>query len=249
MAIPKSTVKILKVLPPFKSQSSLLVMTDHSTLNVQSPKMNVIDLLKTDENSEITEDFKHNTLHVAVSLLKDFYTQLLDLPSCYEIFEQSYKYLQQIPLTYYNDILSNEIRNFITTIEEYKGNRKLEFLQLDKVKPKALRLYDPSIEKVYDAKKHKVQSKEKAERDKLIYKLKKEKKGAMREIRRDKAYLGRVKLDRKLQRYDLIIITIVDECISIISCLFIAMLNEGTKLNASSPKRLCNSPSLMPNYL
>lgn len=42
--------------------------------------------------------------------------------------------------------------------------------------------------------------KEKLERVKLIHKVKKEHKGALREIRRDKAFLGRIKIDQKIQR-------------------------------------------------
>lgn len=49
-------------------------------------------------------------------------------------------------------------------------------------------------------KKHKVQSKEKAERDKLLHKLKREKKGALREIRRDQAFLGRLKIKERIKR-------------------------------------------------
>lgn len=49
-------------------------------------------------------------------------------------------------------------------------------------------------------KKRKVQSKAKTERDKLLYKIKKEKKGALREIRKDQAFLGRVKIKERIQR-------------------------------------------------
>lgn len=53
----------------------------------------------------------------------------------------------------------------------------------------------------YDGKQFKVQSKEKAQRDKLVHKYKKEMKGAIREIRRDKSYLGKVKIKQQIQRY------------------------------------------------
>lgn len=45
-----------------------------------------------------------------------------------------------------------------------------------------------------------MQSREKAERDKLLHKIKKEKKGALREIRRDQAFLGRIKINQRIQR-------------------------------------------------
>lgn len=44
-------------------------------------------------------------------------------------------------------------------------------------------------------------SKEKADYQKLLYKHKKEMKGALREIRRDKAFIGDVKIKEKLKRY------------------------------------------------
>lgn len=53
----------------------------------------------------------------------------------------------------------------------------------------------------YDGKRHKAQSKEKAELQKLQHKLKKERKGALREIRRDNTFLGRVKIQQQIQRY------------------------------------------------
>lgn len=53
----------------------------------------------------------------------------------------------------------------------------------------------------YDYKKHKHQSAQKAERDKLLYKIKRERKGALREIRKDQAFLGRVKVGQQIQRY------------------------------------------------
>lgn len=43
-------------------------------------------------------------------------------------------------------------------------------------------------------------SKEKTEQSKLLHKYKQERKGALREIRRDKSFLGRVKLKQKIQR-------------------------------------------------
>jgi nucleolar protein 14 len=52
----------------------------------------------------------------------------------------------------------------------------------------------------FEGKRRKYQSKEKAEREKLVHKLKKETKGALREIRRDTAFLGRFKVKEQIQR-------------------------------------------------
>lgn len=55
---------------------------------------------------------------------------------------------------------------------------------------------------------HKNKSRDKAERDKLIHKLKREKKGALREIRKDKDFLGRIKVQQQIKRYVICIIII-----------------------------------------
>lgn len=52
----------------------------------------------------------------------------------------------------------------------------------------------------FSGKKRRVMSKEKADYQKLLYKHKKEMKGALREIRRDKAFIGDVKIKEKLKR-------------------------------------------------
>lgn len=43
----------------------------------------------------------------------------------------------------------------------------------------------------------------------MLHKLKKETKGALREIRRDKAFLGRVKINERIQRYGVFILHIL----------------------------------------
>lgn len=51
----------------------------------------------------------------------------------------------------------------------------------------------------YDGKKHKPMSKEKAEREKLLHKYKKEMKGAIREIRKDRAFLSKLQIKQQIK--------------------------------------------------
>lgn len=53
----------------------------------------------------------------------------------------------------------------------------------------------------FEGRKKRVGSKEKLERDKLQHKLKREMKGAIREIRKDNAFLGRQKIKEQIERY------------------------------------------------
>lgn len=51
----------------------------------------------------------------------------------------------------------------------------------------------------FENRKHRNLPKEKQEHDKLVYKLKKEKKGALREIRRDNAFLSKLKIKKQME--------------------------------------------------
>lgn len=51
----------------------------------------------------------------------------------------------------------------------------------------------------YDGKQHKPMSKEKAEREKLVHKYKREFKGAVREIRKDRDFLAKVQIAEQIR--------------------------------------------------
>ncbi|KAL1494774.1 hypothetical protein ABEB36_010319 [Hypothenemus hampei] len=196
MAIPKTSVKLIKICPPFKPLASDLVLTsDKTSLSTLNSKLNVSYLIQ----SEVTDEFKIVALLLTLRLLNDFIENLKDLPSSVEIFEPINKFLIQIPMEFYPKLVRDEYKRVCDSLEKLQSERKLEYLVLEAKKPKALRLYEPKIVEIYDIKRRKVQSKEKAEREKLMHKLKKETKGALREIRRDKAFLARVKINERIQ--------------------------------------------------
>lgn len=99
-------------------------------------------------------------------------------------------------------------------------DKKLEKLQTVSNRPKALRLYEPRIQKVYvfinnntashllqifmiyryDGRTFKTESKEKAERTKLLHRYKREMKSAVREIRKDNSFLSKLKYHEQVKR-------------------------------------------------
>lgn len=105
-------------------------------------------------------------------------------------------------------------------------DKKLEKLQTLSTRPKALRLYEPRIQKVYvfiimiiisfilifirinilllidryDGRTFKTESKEKAERSKLLHRYKREMKSAVREIRKDNSFLSKLKYHEQVKR-------------------------------------------------
>ncbi|XP_045475377.1 nucleolar protein 14 homolog isoform X2 [Harmonia axyridis] len=194
MAVPKTTVRIIKVSPPFKSLSADLVLLENSCSLHLPPKMEVDDLVE----EEITESFKVRAVYTTLKIAMEFFENFKEYPSNLEIFEPIYSYCKLIKSEMYPEEVRNEIKSVIDLIENSKSQRILKYLQMEAAKPKILRLYEPNIMDVYDRKSHRNQSKEKAEYNKLLHKIKREKKGALREIRRDNAFLGRVQISQQI---------------------------------------------------
>ncbi|KAK9880134.1 hypothetical protein WA026_008649 [Henosepilachna vigintioctopunctata] len=195
MAISKSTICALKLFPPFKSGSSFLVLLKNQSSNTSALKMEITDLIKT----EMTEIFKVRALHLALKLVKEFCDNFDSLASNVEIFNHIQNYCEQVPKDMYPETVQSEINSCLQKFEKMKSMRKLKYLVMEAKKPKALRLYEPKIVEIYDRKNFKIQSEEKAARNKLLHKLKREKKGALREIRRDNAFLGKIKIKQQIQ--------------------------------------------------
>ncbi|XP_018579917.1 nucleolar protein 14 homolog [Anoplophora glabripennis] len=196
MAVPKSKPKLIKILPPFKATASDLVLLENYSLgSFKSLHLDSKDLV----NDDISEEYKVRVLYVALKLLEEFYNNLKELSSSIEIFNPVLRYLDMIPTCNYPREIKTCLEDLTNTLRNGKVNKKLNYIIMAAERPKALRLYEPKIEEVYDGKRYKKQSKVKAERDKMLHKLKKETKGALREIRRDKAFLGRIKINERIQ--------------------------------------------------
>ncbi|KOX78543.1 Nucleolar protein 14 [Melipona quadrifasciata] len=196
ISTPKYLIQGIKIIPPFKTigeSSNLLVLDEDQTnldINLSSIHMKASDL--------VNDDFRIRALLIAVNLLREFKNYLEELEAAYSIFEPILKLLKLNSFNMYPSSLKKHIKQLRKDLKKLK-NKKLEYIVVEKKKPKPLRLYEPRIEAVYDSKKHKPMSKEKAEREKLLHKYKKEMKGAMREIRRDRAFLAKLQIKQQIK--------------------------------------------------
>nr|CAD7454804.1 unnamed protein product [Timema tahoe] len=141
--------------------------------------------------------FKTRALHTTVKLLSEFLSQLDELPSCYEVFKPISCILNRLDSSKYPPDIQKDITGLVLNIAALES-RKIQLLVVEKKKPKALRLYEPNIEEIFDGMKKRPMGRTKQERAKLLHKYKREMKGAMREIRRDKSFLAKLKLKETL---------------------------------------------------
>ncbi|XP_076681466.1 nucleolar protein 14 homolog l(3)07882 isoform X1 [Andrena cerasifolii] len=200
VSTPKHLIQGIKMIPPFKAigeSSNLLVLEDDQTdleIDPSGALMRASDLV----HGESDDDFKIRALLTALNLSREFKNQLEELEAVYPIFEPILKLLKPNALDKYPPNARKHVKHLRKDLKGLR-KKKLEHIVREKKKPKPLRLYEPRIERVYDFKKHKTMSKEKAEKEKLLHKYKKEMKGAVREIRRDRTFLAKLKIKQQLK--------------------------------------------------
>ncbi|XP_043273708.1 nucleolar protein 14 homolog [Venturia canescens] len=200
LGTPKPPPLLHKTIPPFKSQgetSNLLILEAKQkslAIDVESPCMRCSDL----SQNEFDDDFRLRAFVTALNMTLEFKRQFEELEAVHAIFFPIIKLLQINDRSRYPKNVKKHVEKIRQELESL-AEKKLEFIVREKKKPKALRLYEPRIERVYDGKKHRPMSREKADREKLLHKIKKETKSAIREVRRDRAFLAKVQIKQQIK--------------------------------------------------
>lgn len=201
LCVPKRPIQQMKVIPPFKSSgpaSSLLaIATKAKKLKLTNHLLSAQDLLET----EIDEAFKVRALKSTLLLTNDLLEQQIDSNCVKFLLTPIETYVNQIPIAQYPPFIAESVENFKSIASKIKG-KLLTYLVPAMKKPKTLRQLEPKFERIYDDKRNRRPGqREKAIHDGMIRKIKKETKGAVREIRRDNAFLAKMQLKRQMQRY------------------------------------------------
>ncbi|KAG6798512.1 nucleolar protein 14 [Apis mellifera caucasica] len=200
ISTPKCLIQGIKMIPPFKKTGELsnLLILDEDQTNLDIDPINMLMKASDLVDGPLDDNFKIRALLTAINLLCEFKNHFEKLETVYSIFEPILKLLEANFFDKYPFKVKKCVERLRKELKELK-NKKLEYLVVEKKKPKPLRLYEPRIETIYDSKKHKTMSKEKAEKEKLLHKYKKEMKGAIREIRRDRMFLAKLRIKQQIK--------------------------------------------------
>lgn len=201
LSVHKRPIEIQRIIPPFKSRgaaSELLVLSENADVkSISQQKMIATDLVQ----SDINESFKVRALNTALNLTAECLTLLADNVGAQLLAEPFSDMLSKLQLDEYPDFVqhsADKVEQIISQIVE----RKLTYLTPPNQKPKVLRLMEPLFDKVYDDKRsHRPGNKDTLVHKGMIRKVKSETRGAIREIRRDNAFLSKIKLKKRIERY------------------------------------------------
>lgn len=176
----------------FRPNMKMLVLKNNVTQIEWPTKLSVNEIFI---EKDLDDAFKLTSLYVTLDLVCRFCKLCEDIPSIHEIWEPHLSIINKFKID--SDKMSVQIDKTITQLQII--NKKLEKLQTLSNRPKALRLYEPRIQKVYDGRTFKTQSKENAERTKLQHRYKREMKSAVREIRKDNSFLSKLKYHEQVK--------------------------------------------------
>lgn len=191
-----SILNPIQVVPPFRlhKDSNLLNLEQNcSKMDVDS-KMAARDLTLT----ELNDDFKIRILSSSMEILKEFFDYFNDIEAQVYLFEPHLRLIGRIDLDMYPIKVAHRVNQIVKYMKAGLEVKTFTPLCREKKRPKALRLYEPDIQEVFTGSKSSKLSREQAESQRLKTKYKKEMKGALREIRRDKSYIGSVKIRQKI---------------------------------------------------
>lgn len=149
LATPKPPPLLHKVIPPFKHHgdaSNLLILeADQKSITIacESACMRAGDLSQT----EFDDEFKIRAFVTAINMISEFKKQYEELEAAYVIFEPIIKLLKMNAYESYPKSVKKHARSVRKDLQSL-ADKKLEYIVREKKKPKALRLYEPRIEKV-----------------------------------------------------------------------------------------------------
>ncbi|XP_038219622.1 nucleolar protein 14 homolog [Zerene cesonia] len=192
-----SVLNPVQVVPPFRLHKDVKILNleqDCAKLDVNQ-KMAAKDLVA----REIDDTFRIKCLSTSILMLREFFDNYMEMEALKAIFEPHMQLLGRIDLEMYPKKVANIVEKVLQHMKETLETKTYTLMAKEKVKPKALRLYEPDIQEVFTGSKSSKLSRENAQRARLLTKYKREMKGALREIRRDKAYIAFVKIRQKIQ--------------------------------------------------
>ncbi|XP_053107859.1 nucleolar protein 14 [Hemicordylus capensis] len=204
MAVPKRGVQGYTLVHPFKSlgkNSDLLVVcekVDAESWQKQNLPLHIITRSKENERTEMNH-IRLSCLAVCLDLVKKCAVFYGPLPSFCEIMQPIHILLSKhMPVNEY-PIQLQELHGSVLKQLEIQGQH-YHPLVCEKKKVVPLKLFTPKIVKVLEFGRKQESNKREQERKRLIYKHKREFKGAVREIRKDNQFLARIQLAETMER-------------------------------------------------
>ncbi|KAJ5491525.1 hypothetical protein N7539_003092 [Penicillium diatomitis] len=172
---------------------------------VMSRKLQFRDVKTVPSDAQAQEDLKFSLITLYVSLLDTASDLWADMSAFIEIFTPVHSVLTHIRQCFKNKLFAagrDHVQATIDKIDSHLAQSRLARrpLLLHNHRPLAIKSAIPKFEENFNPDKHYDPDRERAENNRLKAEYKREKKGAMRELRKDASFIAREKLREKKER-------------------------------------------------
>ena len=157
-------------------------------------------------SQEQSEGVKRQLFHTLLGLINSMLDLWLDKPAFCEMFDPAYKILQSTCNPAYEGKLGTDLveeaQELCTKLHVHllASYRARQPLRLHNHRPRPIKTFIPKFEDSYNPERHYDHDRDRAELTKLKVEHKKERKGALRELRKDANFLARESLREKRER-------------------------------------------------
>lgn len=219
MSIPKRPVEVMKIIPPFSStgiMSKLLTIGDLPEIeSFPEERLTSEDLVST----FITTDFKIRALNTSLKLIVDLVENFKENVGTNFLADPFLEMFERLNLDAYPEHVQRNAAKAKTILKSV-SEKPLKKLVPPPSKPRMIQFLEPMIERVSDDKRRPKLTKAKEERAKLVHKIRRETKGAIREIRRDTQFVQSIRHKSQMTRYECSIEIVSLECAMLFFFLF-----------------------------
>ncbi|KAL1854738.1 nucleolar complex protein 14 [Paecilomyces lecythidis] len=188
---------------PSRQPSQSLRLVPKKTTQIR--KLSFWDIVETDQSGSSAEELKLSIMATFISLLDTAANMWTDRTAFREIFEQVQRVLEHVQKSCSSKV-SVEMQDRVQTLIDKLDNLisqatlKRRPLLLHNHRPLAIKTSIPKFEENFNPDRHYDPDRERAESNRLKAEYKREKKGAMRELRKDANFIAREQLREKKER-------------------------------------------------
>ncbi|GAD92660.1 rRNA maturation protein (Nop14), putative [Paecilomyces variotii No. 5] len=188
---------------PSRQLSQSLRLVPKKTTKIRQLKF--WDIVEADQSQNSTEELKLSIIATFISLLDTAANMWTDRTAFREIFEQIQRVLEHVQKSCSNKVpvaVQDRVQTLIDKLDNLisQATLKRRPLLLHNHRPLAIKTSIPKFEENFNPDRHYDPDRERAESNRLKAEYKREKKGAMRELRKDANFIAREQLREKKER-------------------------------------------------
>lgn len=198
MSIPNTQIKNFKPITSSISSERNILEVEEDPKKKLDGNLNQLLVAEDLVATTISPDFKIRAFNLALNLTKDAIEGISSNKGSKYFAESFIPLMRKINISVYPKYVKSNFESLMLSFLTINGSPMKKLMSVDK-QDNALHFFEPLVETIYDDKRRTKLSKEKEEKLKIKQKIRRETKGAVRDIRRDAEFLQKMQIIQRVQ--------------------------------------------------